>query len=69
VNEYGELQDTEEFITMALEWGQPDGYVLDENYENELKKKPNYRPSFIDMSKYYDKEIDGLRVSTSTEFS
>ena len=25
VDEYGELQDTEEFIKMALEWGQPDG--------------------------------------------
>ena len=69
VDEYGELQDTEEFITMALEWGQPNGYVLDENYENKLKKEPNYRPSFIDMSKYYDKEIDGLRVSSHTEFS
>jgi hypothetical protein len=25
IDEYGELQDTEEFIKMALEWGQPDG--------------------------------------------
>jgi hypothetical protein len=69
VDEYGELQDTEEFIKMALEWGQPDGYVLDENYIAEQRKQPNYRPSFINMSNYYDKEIDGLRVSSSVEFS
>ena len=69
VDEYGELQDTEEFVKMALEWGQPDGYVLDENYIAEQRKQPNYRPSFINMSKYYDKEIDGLRVSSSVEFS
>jgi hypothetical protein len=69
VNEYGELQNTEEFIKMALEWGQPDGYVLDENYVEEQSKQPNYRPSFINMSKYYDKEVDGLRVSSTAEFS
>jgi hypothetical protein len=69
VDEYGELQDTEEFIKMALEWGQPDGYVLDENYIAEQRKQPNYRPSFINMSNYYDKEVDGLRVSSSVEFS
>ena len=69
VDEYGELQDTEEFIKMALEWGQPDGYVLDENYIAEQRKQPNYRPSFINMSNYYDKEVDGLRVSSHTEFS
>ena len=69
VDEYGELQDTEEFIKMVLEWGQPDGYVLDENYIAEQRKQPNYRPSFINMSNYYDKEIDGLRVSSSVEFS
>ena len=69
VDEYGELQDTEEFIKMALEWGQPDGYVLDENYVKQQRKQPNYRPSFINMSNYYDKEVDGLRVSSSVEFS
>jgi hypothetical protein len=69
VDEYGELQDTEEFIKMALEWGQPDGYVFDEKYVEEQRKQPNYRPSFINVSNYYDKEIDGLRVSSSVEFS
>jgi len=67
VDEYGELQDTEEFIKMALEWGQPDGYVLDKNYMDEQSKLAHYKP-FTDMSKYYDKEIDGLRVSSSVEF-
>ena len=69
VDEYGELQKTEEFIKMALEWGQPDGYVLDKNYMDEQSKNPNYRPTFFNMSDYYDKEIDGLRVSSSVEFS
>ena len=68
VDEYGELQDTEEFIKMALEWGQPDGYVLDKNYMDEQSRLAHYRP-LTDMSKYYDKEIDGLRVSSTSEFS
>ena len=68
VDEYGELQDTEEFIKMALEWGQPDGYVLDKNYMDEQSKLAHYKP-FTDMSKYYDKEVDGLRVSSTAEFS
>jgi hypothetical protein len=68
VDEYGELQDTEEFIKMSLEWGQPDGHVYDKNYLDEQIRSTNYRP-FTDMSKYYDKEIDGLRVSSSVEFS
>lgn len=68
VDEYGELQDTEEFIKMALEWGQPNGHVYDKNYLDEQIKTTNYRP-FSDMSKYYDKEIDGLRVASTTEFS
>lgn len=67
VDEYGELQDTEEFIKMALEWGQPDGYVLNDEYERKVKEQnPG---AFIWGSNYYDKEIDGLRVSTHTEFS
>lgn len=68
VDEYGELQDTEDFIKMALEWGQPDGYMLDANYIKEQSKLAHYKP-FTDMSKYYDKEVDGLRVSIHTEFS
>ena len=64
INEYGELIDTEEFIKMALEWGQPDGCVLNQEYVD--KHKTNHL-SYI--SSYYDKEVDGLRVSSHTEFS
>lgn len=67
VNEYGVLQDTEEFITMALEWGQPDGLVVDEDYDKVMFDK--YGSNHVSYISHYDKEIDGLRVSTSTEFS
>lgn len=67
VNEYGELQDTEEFIKMALEWGQPDGAVFNAEYENrQVKENPHY---WRHGRNHYDLEIDGLRVSTATDFS
>jgi hypothetical protein len=67
VDEYGMEIEPEEFIKMALEWGEPDGAVLDAKYEEEYQKKyPNYRPH---GPKYYDRIVDGLRVSTSTDFS
>lgn len=67
VDEYGMEIDPEEFIEMALEWGQPDGAVFDEKYEMEMKKKfPN---SYVHGPEHYDLEIDGLRVSRSTDFS
>ncbi len=31
VDEYGEEWNVEEFITMALEWGQPDGWVVNDS--------------------------------------
>ena len=62
VDEYGDEHDVEDFITMALEWGEPDGHVLNAEYE-EKKAGHKWGP------KYYDLIIDGLRVSTSTEFS
>lgn len=64
VNEYGEEQNVEEFIEMALNWGEPDGLVFDENYENNKTSS-----SYFHGPKYWDTVIDGLRVSTSTEFS
>lgn len=67
VDEYGTEINQEEFIKMAFDWGQPDGAVLNEEYETERAKK--YPNSFIWGSEYYDLEIDGLRVSRSTEFS
>lgn len=67
VDEYGELMDTEEFIKMALEWGQPDGYILNEEYEMKIKEQ---NPGAIVWGeRYYDNVIDGLRVAQTTEFS
>lgn len=68
VDEYGVEMDVEEFIKMALEWGEPDGLVVNERYYRDLRKKhPN--GVFFDHPDYYDREVDGLRVSKSTEFS
>jgi len=62
VDEYGMEIDPEEFLKMALEWGQPDGAVFNEEYE---KKNPN---GFFHGPEHYDLDIDGLRVSKSTDF-
>ena len=62
VDEYGELIDTEQFIEMALNW---DGIIFDEAYEKEQSLKSGYLPH---GSKYHDKIIDGLRVSSSPDF-
>lgn len=68
VNEYGEEQDTEEFITMSLEWGKPDGWVFNEEYRKKQRSNgQNY--FFYDDGKYDDIIIDGLRVSLSTDFN
>lgn len=64
VDEYGEEMDVEEFITMALEWGQPDGWVADAEYFKKFE-----HTWLSNQQKLYDLEIDGLRVSSSTEFS
>ena len=62
VDEYGESIDTEQFIEMALNW---DGIIFDEAYEKEQSLKSGYLPH---GSKYHDKIIDGLRVSSSPDF-
>lgn len=62
VNEYGELQDTEEFIQMALDWGKENGYDL-ETYQ---KNHPEHRRHWY--TEKHEEYIDGLRVSTSTDF-
>ena len=64
VNEYGEHIDVEEFIEMALDWGQPHGMVADKEYFDK-----NERLSWFNNESHYDKEIDGLRVANSTDFS
>jgi len=66
VDEYGAEWDVEEFITMALEWGQPNGLVADKTY---FDTTTNHHRWMSNPEKYYDREIDGLRVSSSTEFS
>lgn len=63
VNEYGDLQNTEEFIKMALDWGQPDGNIVTHEYVSE-------NMSFIsDKNKFVDKTVDGLRVSPVSDFA
>ena len=65
VNEYGEEMDPQEFLDMAFDWGEPDGLIVDEEYFNK-----NERNNWMsNPSDYYDRIIDGLRVSSSTEFS
>jgi len=64
VDEYGMEIDPEEFLKMSLEWGQPDGSVFNEEYE---KKNPN-PGRFFHGPEHYDLDVDGLRVSRSTDF-
>ena len=66
VDEYGEEQDVEEFITMALEWGQPNGLIVNEIYR--IKQRAKGVGSFFDKPEYDDLIIDGLRVSSSNDF-
>jgi hypothetical protein len=67
VDEYGDEQNVEEFIDMSLSWGQPDGWVYDEEYIK--KERMNGMGTYFTGPEYHDKIIDGLRVSSSTEFS
>jgi hypothetical protein len=66
VDEYGDEHNVEEFITMALEWGQPDGLVVNEEYRKRERVKGI--GTFFDNPNYDDMIIDGLRVSSSTDF-
>lgn len=50
----------EEFIKMALEWEQPNGFDTQTYYKK--------YPSMFDNSEYNDKDIEGLRVSPVTNF-
>jgi len=65
VNEYGEEINSQEFLDMAFDWGEPDGWVHDEKYEEHQRLEGGH----VWGPKYYDKIIDGLRVSSSTDFS
>ena len=66
VNEYGEELEVNEFIAMALNWGEPDGLVLDQDYRKEQRSKG--MGTFFDDPKYDDRIVDGLRVSSSDDF-
>lgn len=68
VDEYGDEQNVEEFITMSLEWGEPDGLTVNEEYRRKERVK-GHGTFWLDNEKYDDLIIDGLRVSASTEFS
>ena len=67
MDEYGEELNVEEFITMALDWGEPDGLVYNGAYDKMMIEKHQNHYSLHE--KHYDKIIDGLRVSQSTDFS
>jgi hypothetical protein len=67
VDEYGAEWNVEDFITMALEWGQPNGLVVNEIYR--LKERAKGHGSYwTDNEKYDDRIVDGLRVSSSDDF-
>lgn len=68
VDEYGIEWDVEEFITMALNWCQPDGYVLNKSYRDKMRQQ-GHGTFWMESERYDDLIIDGLRVSTSTDFS
>ena len=63
IDEYGELIENEEFIEMALNWNQPDGYVFNAEYAR------NHGNGFKYGFEVFDRTIDGLNVSESTDFS
>jgi len=65
VDEYGAEEDPEEFIAMALGWCQPDGYCVDAKYEEMQRKAGGHTWG----PQHWDLNIDGLRVSSSADFS
>lgn len=66
VDEYGKSEDIEEFIQMALNWGGADGTIVDKDY---FEKNERMSWAYLRQEDYYDRIIDGLRVSSSTDFS
>jgi hypothetical protein len=65
VDEYGTVEDPEEFIAMALDWGQPDGLCVDAKYDDMQRKSGSH----FWGPEHWDRNIDGLRVSSATNFS
>lgn len=65
VDEYGQDHDAEEFLSWTLTkegWSYNEDYVK-HFYDDQGKSRP-----FTANPDYYDLEIDGLRVSSSTDF-
>lgn len=65
VDEYGQEMNVAEFLAMAFNWCEPDGLVADEEYFNTT----NHHAWMSNPEAYHDRIIDGLRVSSSTQFS
>ena len=63
INEYGEELTPDEFLEMAFEWGQPDGLIVDADYMAKIEHQ-----WMKNSSNYYDRIVDGLRVSSSVDF-
>ena len=57
--------DPQEFLDMAFAWGEPDGLIADKEYFD----KTEHHRWMSNPETYYDRILDGLRVSSSTEFS
>jgi hypothetical protein len=66
VDEYGEEQNVNEFIVMALNWGEPEVLVVNEIYR--IQQRSKAAGSFFDKPEYDDRIVDGLRVSSSDDF-
>jgi hypothetical protein len=64
VDEYGTEMTADEFLEMAYNWC-TDGWDTQTYYE----ERPQDRISWMDYSKHHDTYVDGLRVSSSVEFS
>ncbi len=64
INEYGEELTPDEFLEMAYDWC-TDGWDSQTYY----KERPQDRVHWIDYSKHQDTFVDGLRISSSTDFS
>jgi len=64
VDEYGTEFTPDEFIEMAMTWC-PDGWDTQTYY----KEHPGDRISWMDYSQHADTYVDGLRISSSINFS
>lgn len=64
IDEYGAELDPEEFIQMALDWC-PDGHIFNQAYL--IDCEPGR--SALYGQQHFDREVDGLVVCSSTDFS